>query len=195
MVGWPVRRPRKYTVLLLRAVFEWVGSPEEFEMIYSKRVVSSAEVLFCAPNSEVVDDLQRRAQQLRKVPLDGSTPGATTLLTPAQRRRMDEHLLSNRYDSIVADINNEPKFSVAGPFVPPLMHASVLYSSRLGRTALPREHLVMQGIAAYDFLCENDASCSWPTLTTWGLDGSCTPLLSASDIKKLAGNAMHAACV
>ena len=116
-----------------------------------------------------------------------------SLLTPAQRRRAQEFTAATT-GSFVADINNEQGKTLAGPFIPPLMHASVVYSSALGRAATAAEHLVMQGIPAFAFLCL-ESHRVWPEFTERCRAVYGAALLRTTDIKVLAGNAMHAPCV
>lgn len=50
----------------------------------------------------------------------------------------------------------------------------------------------MQGIPAYDFLCRNDPSCAWPSITSeQDFVSFKTNFLSDRKIRHLAGNAMH----
>ena len=86
-LGWPVRRPRKYTVLLLRDAFKWAGSAEEFEAIYARQVMIGAEVLFCAPQEDLEQEWVRQAAHQMKLPSDGSLLDLMKLLTPGHRRR------------------------------------------------------------------------------------------------------------
>ncbi|CAK0878636.1 unnamed protein product, partial [Prorocentrum cordatum] len=189
--GLPVRRPRKYTAMLRKDVFEWLGSPEEFELLYSKKVVMKSEDLFCAPDAQQQAEWSEIAKQKSKVPMDESSRyDSLKLLTPSQSRRANEQVsdAERQYGpGVVADINQELGFSCPGPFVPPLLHGSIMYHSGLQRTAMAAEHLVMQGIPAFPFLCDDRPDCNWPDLLKMNV-------ISTSDIRKLAGLAMHAQC-
>ena len=198
-LGWPARRPRKFTVMLLRSSFEWLGCQAEFDELYSRQVMLKGDVFFCAPQEDLDKEWMAAASAANKIPSEGHVCDPLRLLTPAQRRRCQEHadVGAQKYgDDLLADVMQETTWSSAGPFAPPLLQNSILFSKKQGRTAIPREHLVMQGIPAFDFLCE-DGDSLWPSLTERRADFGpfSEALLSASEVKSLAGNAMHAACV
>ena len=179
-----MRRARKYTAMLRAGVFEFLGSQSELDALLGRHVVMRAEEFFCAPEEELQAEWQAQALRASKVPKHPANIDPMTLVTPAQRRRAKEYCALAAYPTVVGDVMQEVDHCSAGPFVCPLLHASILFSSSLGRPALPKEHLVMQGIPAYPFLCAGEPDCKWPQLLTMNV-------LSSPAIKKLAGLAMH----
>ena len=152
LFGHAKRRPRKYTVMLLREKFEWLGSPDEFEGLFARQVVMDASEFFCAGQEELESIWKESAGTKMKLRRDGSAPDPMSLVSPAQRRRSQEYIANAKYGpNLYADIQQEMEFCSAGPYIPPLLRGSLLFSSKLGRCAIGREHLVMQGIAAFDF--------------------------------------------
>lgn len=139
--------------MLLKDAFGWLGSAKEFEDIFGRQVCIDATQLFCAPTADLVCAWKKPANISDKVPSHGDID-PMRLLTPAQRRRANQHIQSSKFGpNIFADLMHETSHCTAGPFTPPLLRNSILYSSRLNRPAVAAEHLVIQGILAYEFLC------------------------------------------
>ena len=87
LLGWPMRRPRKYTILLRRDTFQWLGSAQEFEKIHSKKCALSPMAFLCMPAAELAADIHAAATLACKMPSDGSEPDPMQLRSPGQRRR------------------------------------------------------------------------------------------------------------
>lgn len=193
LLGWPVRRPRKYTIMVLRSAYEWTGSASEYESIFERQVDIKASEPFCAPEEELNHTWMEAARRSSKIPSDGSDIDPMKLLTPAQRRRAQDYKDTWKFgDDIYADVLQETSFCSAGPFIPPLLKNTVLYSTALGRPALAKEHLVMQGIPAFDFLATCSPDNAWPSLLEKQDFGNFTTrLLNDRQIKHLACNAMY----
>ena len=184
LLGYPCRRPRKYTVLVRRDAYAWQGSSDEFEAIFAKKVAAPASVYFCTPSEEIEAQVMETASVKGKVPQDGSRPKPVDLLTPPQKRRVavansQSHELNQH---IFADVGQEPDRTVSGPFLPPVLCGSAIYSTEQGRLATSMELAAVQGIPLFRFLDAggDEESTKWQQLG-----------ISPNQLKILAGNAMH----
>ena len=91
LLGWPVRRPRKYTLLVNQARMLWLGSADEFEKIFACTVEVAARELFCAPEPMVEAFFTAKAHEKGKMPATGSLQDKSQIYTPAQKRRLREY--------------------------------------------------------------------------------------------------------
>ena len=194
VLGYPMRRTRKFTILTRKDCFHWQGSSAEFEDIFSKRVVAPATEYFCEPQETVDTRFMKQARQKKKVPADGSKPDPKCLLTPAQRRRNSDAEAKNAEQHgagqpYFTDIMHDNKHTSVGPNMPTILGNSIVYSSELGRVATPQELLAMQGVPMFNFMNEGvglpKETADWLTVGA---------SLSVSQMTLRAGLAVHRPC-
>jgi len=86
-LGWPVRRPRKYTIIA-KNTHQFAGTDSEFFALLSQRMAVSAAELWCAPESEVAEVFMELAIAKSMIPLPRSAKDFHKLLSLAQQRRL-----------------------------------------------------------------------------------------------------------
>ena len=175
-VGWHAKRPRKYTLMVLRSKLAWLGNSKGFIDTFARRVVLRGSDLFCGDIADVSRSAARLQQKRQCVGLGLET------LTHKQRQRL-ERMPNLGADSVV-DVEQTFAFSTheARHFVPTQTRKTLLWSMRHQRLATARETMVMMGIPGYTFLTR-DFPCRWADDEN----------ISTNQVRNLVGNAMHAA--
>lgn len=138
--GFPISRPRRYTLLQLRlSQWKFIGNIEEFFLLFCRRVQAHGDVYAIAPDKELQDALAfaRAAGHL--------ATSFTSALSTGQRQRLEMQEVVNDDEDVLFDIEQTPRFTSRGPSCPCLTQSSTLWTTASGRTLLPKEHLLAQG--------------------------------------------------
>lgn len=184
-LGWPARRPRKFTILS-RLDVPFTGSQEGFMQFFAQLPQIDPHALWIAPDADVHRAFMERAEAKCLVPRPGAAADYATLLTPSEKRRIaDAKAISPLPDPtrMFIDINTSAKHGpTPGLFIPTLLTHSKIWSEFLQRPCLAKEKLLFQGVPAFPAASSNH-HVSWPSM----LDDEQITEHQASD---LAGNAM-----
>jgi len=191
-LGFPIRRPRKYMMLLKKAVLTWrpeiasKGITAFFKELFARKVEMVGDELARAPQEEVNADKERLAfrRGLPRARSSGRAWNSLHLLTPAQRRHIKVY--KKPFKSGVRMVCNplqSPTRFRATVFVPTLLKASSIWSMNKRRLFTALEHIECQGYQVFGPEADN------PEKLEAGR------ALSDAEIRSLAGNGMHSACV
>ena len=182
-LGWPVNRPRKYTIITKESLM-FEGNEEDFLVTFAQRPQLPVSDLWASPEADVQSLFEDVATTKAMMPLPGAPRDFRTLLTPFQKHGVDAAIASfpvECQNQLVVDISKTPSRTAPSLFVPTLLCSSLPWSQELRRWALPEESLTFQGIPCLPSTSE-DYECSWVK----DLESD----LSCSAKQELAGNAM-----
>ena len=181
-LGFPARRPRKYTVMIKQDhIFD--GGQEHFMKLFGQCPSIDPHVLWVAPSSEIDNRFMQVAIGRGNIPRPDQPQDWTPLLTPFQRSRLEQTY--RRPDNSIPkfiDLSKSTERCSPGDFMCTLLTNSTLWSNDLRRPNTPKEGLVFQGVPAYDGL-STKFSVEWPKCIG--------DTISDTEAIFLAGNAMH----
>lgn len=180
-LGFPVHRPRRITFLHLRGEVIFTGSGADMISRMRCTLQLSGDDLLVAPACVVKEHRERLATR-------GGKPRAASwadLHTPGRLQRLEQHAANRTQKqgltgAYLADLDQSPGFTSAGPLVPCLVRHGEIWSFGKARPMMPTEHLIAQGWPMHDV-----ATPEFPATIDPAAHG-----LAGSDIKKMAGNGM-----
>ncbi|CAK9068160.1 unnamed protein product [Durusdinium trenchii] len=198
-LGWPLHRPRAYTVLTKRATVKLDGFNETLCSLFRKCMIS-VESLFVAPEEEVAEEKSILAKSVCKsasLPFAELLSGAKKVWLQGYKDHPKVEKYWNRGSSaLLANLQQNPKVRpVVSEYCPTLLRKGMMFlilrpcslgsgPVREERYLLPKETLNSMGHAQY---AEFSGSGLFPIVDTKGL--------SPAAIRQLSGNAMHCAVV
>lgn len=126
-MGWPVRRPRRYTLLVRNDHILRAGA-DEFFRIFGLRCAMPGVGLCAGSEADVKEYIAKMAEAKMVVPRRGEEPDVGRLLTPAQRRRLEEQIAASKgVEAFVGDVQQEVDWTTIGSSVPVLLRGSLLW--------------------------------------------------------------------
>ena len=177
--GLPIRRPRRYTLMVLKGVVQFHGNLEDFLQKFKAIKLMDCVDLFKAPVEHQQDVLVKQA---RRHSAEVARSWTQTLSPGALQRYEDcTRAFSSRYgssSSTVVDIDHNASIHRGGQtHLPSLVTHGTLWCLSEGRPAVGAEHMMAQGVPMFD------GACPWTPDTIASL--------TEAQLKKLAGNGMH----
>ena len=148
--GWPVRRPRRLTFILLKEKWDFCGSFDEWKQLCDRKPVLNCDHMLLAPDAER-QAMERHELWLRKrmPPASGDVP-LRHILTDSEADRYDVTVsLSSTYSSIegalATDLDQSIGFTTPAAFIPsPVKHGRIASISK-GKLFVPKEYLAFMG--------------------------------------------------
>lgn len=191
-LGFPIRRPRRYRILVNKKKAVMVGSAQDFFNILECRPKLPAESMCCADEEMLGDKFMKVARSRHRIPQEAPDLGTLPweqMLTPAELGRLRAHRQQSKGTPLegcfFADISKTDEFMRASEYIPTLVQNSKVWCEKLGREVLPIEHLVFQGFPALPQVARQAA-------LPWADSLGCPPEgVSEGELRSLAGNAMH----
>lgn len=131
MLGFPVRRPRKYTIGVLKTHYQFTGSNGDFYSTFKQKVQMHASELWCATEDEVRASAEALAAQRHKVPKADGRIDYESLLTPGQRGRLQEQRAAAVGDksNFMGDLAQSASWCSPGPFIGTLVASLALFKA------------------------------------------------------------------
>lgn len=196
LLGHPVRRPRQYLVGFRIGVAHSTANEAEFRAIFACRLMLSGSVYFAAPSQDVHRHMSEMARK-RKIAYDDKSADIAyeDLLPPGKRLALDDiRRQTSELENPDLVVDLEASATWRGrptSTIPCLVSHAELYCLAKKRSAIPREHLLMQGMPAYKMRPGKDGA-------DFGFDCPFRNMLSTmsgTDIVSMAGNGMHLAVI
>ena len=188
--GLPATRKRKFTVGVLRTWGYLDTALSEIGKMFRIRR-TGGDLYLAAPQSEIIDHLGARAVE-RGLPKHAANHmQSEELLPPAMAVRRAEY--KSQLDAQGSTLGfcmlgqNSETFGHLSETMPALLQKSVVwcFTGKFQRELLPKEHLVVMGVPAYEALtAQTGYSCPFQGI----LSGS--NAISGAQIKALAGNSI-----
>ena len=153
-VGWPIRRPRLYTVMIknqgmvVHDIVTTLGFEKIFALVFNCRPMISGDDLFRAPD-DVVNDFLSKVAMRKGFPArrnSGRPWRSFSLLTPAERARVKcVEAMNKNNRKLVVNVRQKFPFCQPSTCLPTLLRETNLRSVRHKRVAVPLEHIEFQG--------------------------------------------------
>lgn len=199
LIGWPVKRPRHYSVLLLKECgIVYYGSEANFLETLGCQSVVGADCMWCAHDGLVSRELSDMRKIFRSD--DCHDIGLEQLLPPGAAHRYSEYMKSfantggAKQPVYVFDCEQNPDASPHAPskHIPTLLTHGTLCCTAMGRPLVAEEHLVCQGIPcvpeAVGDMHGYPLRCLYQSVLGNGT-------LSVMANKRIAGNSIHVAVI
>ncbi|CAE7825327.1 unnamed protein product, partial [Symbiodinium sp. CCMP2592] len=183
-IGWPVRRPRRFTALVHRR-WHCSASQSDFEFHFgASAAMTGSDLLAMPPN--IVEEYFRNKLRQKLCHKEGLLEAADfrRVLTPRQRKMLEEFEELAAKDGgelgedFLVDLSQTAEWTTVANSAP-------IWSHKLQRTALPAEHMLLQGVP----LLEDKSP--WKQFV---LDKAVDPCFDSMFLN-LSGNAMHRAVI
>lgn len=193
LMGWPVKRPRRYTFGYKPGKFHFTGSFEDYLQTFSACPVLLGDSLLLASHSERQAFMRKRAELHGHFFGMQTDIGLDSCLTAAEFQRLQAAkrlvpLKGSVSGVCVTDIEQNACFVNPGPYVPTLVKHGKLVSlstdeSVADKIFTPKEHLAIMGEPCF-------ASCASKEYPSYMWDIA-QQHCSDSSLIKMSGNAMH----
>ena len=189
-LGFPTKRPRRYTTLRHKHRHTMHGDWQDLVDTLRVSTVMYGADLMVASSEQRAESYWKLANQkgnYKSDPDSDEPPPLDWALTPNELSRIDAHSKQNdgRADPrgrCLADIEQNPKFCMASPFVPTLVTHGKIMELKSGTMATGLEHLAFQGEPVFSARDSSYPMCIKPEVLEE---------LSEKELKHLAGMSFH----
>jgi len=140
LFGFPNKRPRRYTIMVLLASHIFTGSHEELVEILGQNLLLTGDDVFLAPPEVVMEYEVAKAKQRGFVMStnedeEPQLPTLAHMLTPCEQDRFEDHAnlrssLQGLGGEYIVDLDQNPPFSHGSSLVPTLVTQVVLLCPR-----------------------------------------------------------------
>ena len=191
-LGFAQLRWRKYTVMLRRTSLRWnfEFNKDNFLKIFGRKRQLTASSHFRAPPEEVAQEIHRlaAARFLPDQAPNGQPWPFISVLAPTHKRILDNYMdmaqdkgIDVHTRDITFDLQQHAHFNKVRnqTSLRALLRRSIVWSTLIGRTLIPKEHLEVQGIPVFASV----AQAPFHRLLK--------KQLPPAKLRALAGNAMH----
>ena len=187
-MGWPCKRPRRFTFAWKPIRVDFSGSWQEFQDVFFTCPVLDGDSMFMASANDRKTYIKAKAilrgnhfEDHADIPLENALTAKEALrLASAKALAPEKKAISGAY---LADLERVPKRSMLGPYVPTLLRSAQIVNVATNGPMFPREKLSVMGEACFPELESNDYPCfMWEAAREWITDHG---------ISKAAGNAFH----
>jgi hypothetical protein len=191
--GWPVNRPRRYTVIFNKETVRSTFDLQKFAQLFQRRVITTGDVFFVASDALLSREVQRLAKRRKCSPALASGPhfNWASLYAPCTDRILkahEQHRVENNivHQQYFCDLDqNMGMSSKAGSHIPSLLRHGHVWSFSKQRHMVEEEHLLAHGFPSME-------ACGTKWRLPW-LEAFESESCKEADRKSLVGNSMHLA--
>jgi hypothetical protein len=167
------------------------GTAAEFMQIFGCNLGADGDVFLQAPMERRAAVLRAMAENQQNFISEADSLSApiplSLVLTAREVGRLQSHMENYEENytpnaAYITDLDQNLSYTTVGPTIPTLVTHGKLYSVSAGQFFIGEEHLLIQGENVFDGQGPKDFPCHFK---------SALPALSQSQLKHLAGNAMH----
>jgi hypothetical protein len=191
MLGWPVNRPRRFTVLFNKLTVESTFRMQTFLDLFRRQVVLSGDVFFVASDTLLSREVHRLAKRRKCSPALADHPRFdwAVLYAPSADRILKDHTAHREKNNLLdepylCDLDqNKGTSSKAGHYIPSMLRHGHVYSFSKKRHMVEEEQFLAHGFPVMD-------ACGTKWQPPW-TESLFSDEFTEIDRKSLVGNSMH----